>query len=232
MIAAALALLAAAALPEGTARWRMELAGEPAGVVELSIRCDGPACLAAWTSRQRLPEEAGGAVRARRVEVPVDAEGRAQGPARLDEEGRRREVALPRGATPAMLVEVALAARRRAGEPSPCLDAVEESTGEPFRACARAGTGGAFAVEGRDRELVTPGAGPFPARVALAAQGVAFVLDARAELPRAPRLYGVVVAGPDDPRDAASFCGVARDPEPPADGAAGLPRAEAPGRAC
>jgi hypothetical protein len=231
--AAALALLVAAALPEGTARWRMELGGEPVGVVELAVRCDGPACLAAWSSRQRLPAEAGGAVRARRVEVPVDPEGRAAGPARVDEDGRRREVALPRGAVPAMLLELALPARLRAGEPAACLDAADEATGEPFRACARTGPGGAVLLTARgEEETVLPGAGPFPARVALPSQRAVFALDPRAELPRAPRLYGMAVAGPDDPRLAATFCGAARDPEPSAGDAAGLPRPEAPGRSC
>jgi hypothetical protein len=54
------ACLAAASLPEGTARWRLELGGEVAGVVQLSIRCEGPDCAVTWDSLQRLPSEAGG----------------------------------------------------------------------------------------------------------------------------------------------------------------------------
>ena len=69
----------AAALPEGTARWRFELAGEHVGVVDLSIRCLGEACTATWTSERRPPAEAGGA--------PLHPRGRGGG-------GSRR--ALPR----------------------------------------------------------------------------------------------------------------------------------------
>jgi hypothetical protein len=228
-LAAALAL---SALPEGTARWRMELSGEPVGAVELSVRCDGPHCRVRWDSRQRLPADAGGGIRSRRLEVEVDREGRAAGPARVDEGGRSREVALPARAVPAMLVELLLV-----GVPAgahACLDAVDEATGRPFRACGRRGRDGSAEVEARgERVEVRPGPGPFPAEVRVPAQGVRFALDPSAGLPaRAPRLFGVRVPGPDDPREAGAFCGVARDPEPAPGAADGLPRPAAAGATC
>ena len=228
----ALALLVAAqpiALPEGTARWRMTLSGEPVGVVELTIRCDGPGCQATWSSTQRLPAEAGGGLRERRTSVPVDRAGRATGPARHHESGQVRDVPLPAGAVPAMLAEVLLA---RA--PAGCLDAGDEGTGAPVRACVRDGQAGARVVQvGGAVELVRAGAGPFPDELSIPAQRVRFALDPAAAVPaRAPRLYGAEVAGPADPRDAARFCGAAPDPVAPAGAAAGLPRPSAPGPSC
>jgi len=223
------ALAAPHALPEGTARWRMTLSGEPVGVVELTIRCEGPGCQATWASLQRLPAEAGGGLRERRTSVPVDRAGRATGPARRHEDGQVRDVALPKGAVPAMLVEVLLA-RAAAG----CLDAADEATGAPVRACVRDGGQGARRVEaGGGLVLVRPGPGPFPAELTIPAQRVRFTLDAAAEVPpRAPRLYGAEVPGPADPRDAARFCGVAADPVAAPGSAAGLPRPVAPGPSC
>lgn len=221
--------LATAGLPEGTARWRMSLSGEPVGVVELTIRCDGPGCQVTWSSAQRLPAEAGGGLRERRTTVPVDRRGRATGPARRHEDGRVRDVPLPAGSVPAMLAEVVLA---RA--PAGCLDAADEGSGAPVRACVRDGEAGARVVQvGGAVELVRPGRGPFPAELAIPAQRVRFTLDPAAAVPaRAPRLYGVEVPGPADPRDAARFCGLVPDPVAPAGAAAGLPRPAAPGPSC
>lgn len=220
---------ASGALPEGTARWRMTLAGVPVGLVELAVRCEGPACQVTWSSRQRLPAEAGGGLRERRVTVAVDRAGRAAGPTRRHEDGEVREVALPSGAVPAMLAEVLLA---RA--PAGCLDAADEGSGAPLRACVRDGDGGVRVVEtGGAAVLVRPGPGPYPAELSIPAQRVRFTLDAAAAVPaRAPRLYGAEVPGPADPRDAARFCGVAPDPAAPPEAAAGLPRPAAPGPTC
>lgn len=233
--AAALALLLAAAppLPAGTARYAMHLGGEQVGVVELTLRCEGPACRASWESRQRLPAEAGGGVRARRVEVEVDRAGRAVGPARVVEPDGAREAALPRGAVPVMLAEVALAAAAGEGAPATCLEAVDERTGAALRACATRRGDWLEVTVGRERERVRAARGAFPAEVELPAQGVRFRLDPGAGLPAAPpRLFGVRVAGPEDARDGAAFCGVRADAAPRPDAAAGLPAPAAAGPTC
>jgi hypothetical protein len=224
-------LVAAAPLPLGTARYAMLLGGEPVGVVELSLRCEGPACLAAWESRQRLPAEAGGGVRSRRVEVPVDRAGRATGPARVVEPEWTRERVLPAGAVPIMLAEVALTAT--AGAERACLDAADERTGKVVRACgARRGEWLEVTV-GRERERVKGAPGAYPSELEVVAQGVRFRLDAAAGLPAAPPLlFGVRIPAPEDPRDATSFCGVRLDPVPRPDAAAGLPEPKASGPSC
>jgi len=222
-------------LPEGTARYRMVIGGEPVGTVELRLRCDGPDCRATWESRQRLPAEAGGGERARRVEVPVDPAGRARGPAEISEDGRPRLVELPAGAVPAMLAELALLAARPGPAPL-CLDAADERSGRPVRACARRlpGPGGELeATVGRERERLRPGRSGFAELITLPGQRVAFRLDPHAEVPaRAPRLFGTAVDGPAEPGGVRRFCGVPIDPRPAAGGAAGLPRPTAPGPSC
>jgi hypothetical protein len=224
-----------ASLPEGLARYAMLLGGERVGLVELTIRCDGPTCEASWASRQRLPAEAGGGLRSRRVEVTVDRSGRAAaGVARLVDQGGARETALPKGAVPVMLAEVALAAAApgEGGAPA-CLNAADERTGGPLRACAVRRGEWLEVTLGRERERVRGAAGAFPAEVSVPAQGVRFVLDPSAELPPAPpRLFGVRVEGPEDVRDAAAFCGASRDPDPRPEAAAGLPAPSAPGPTC
>jgi transglutaminase superfamily protein len=222
----------AAPLPVGTARYAMQLGGEQVGLVELSLRCDGPACQATWESRQRLPAEAGGGVRARRVEVPVDRSGRATGPAKVVEPEGTRLTTLPAGAVPVMLVEVALAAAAT-GPDRRCLEAADERTGASLQACGTRRGEWLEVTVGRERERVRAAAGAFPGELEVPAQGVRFRLDARAGLPAAPpRLFGVRVTGPEDVREAASFCGARRDPEPRPDAAAGLPPPTAPGPTC
>lgn len=259
MSGAALALLLAltsGALPLGTARYAMTLGGEPVGLIELTLRCDGPACLATWESRQRMPEEAGGAIRARRVVVPVDRRGLARGPARVSEGGRTRDVALSKGKVPAMLVEVALgdaadglaAGTPRADEgagglfagapgaedaPQTCLEAVDELTGRPFTACARREGEWLEMLAGRQAARVRVRAGRFPSEIQVPSQGVRFRLDPNAGLPSvAPRLYGSALPGPADPRDAFTFCGRPLDAEVAPDAAAGLPAAVGAGPTC
>ncbi len=265
MSGALLALLVALApgtLPLGTARYAMTLGGEPVGLIELSLRCDGPACLASWESRQRMPEEAGGAIRARRVVVPVDRRGLARGPARVSEGGRTRDVVLPKGKVPAMLVEVALGdAGGAAGPPSAegprgdegagglfagapggadetagpqtCLEAVDELTGRPLTACARREGEWLEMLAGRQAARVRVRPGRFPSEIQVPSQGVRFRLDPNASLPSAaPRLYGSALPGPADPRDAFAFCGRSLDPEPAPDAAAGLPAAVGAGPTC
>jgi hypothetical protein len=219
-----------AGLPLGTARWRMELDGVPVGVVELSIRCEGPACEASWDSRQRLPEETGGAERARRVVVPVDRDGRATGPAVLFEDGARREAPVKVGALPALLAAVVLGTAAAPGREA-CAEVAEEATGATDRACARVEGDRVVLVSRAVRERLRMAPSGFPSEVLVEGQGARFVLDAAASLPStAPRLYGSAVPGPDDPRDAARFCGARPDPAAPE--AVGVPAPFGEGSNC
>jgi hypothetical protein len=232
LVAPLLAAALAAPLPLGTARYAMFLGGEQVGLVELTLRCDGPACRATWESRQRLPAEAGGGVRSRRVEVPVDRAGRATGPAELVEPGGTRRTSLPKGAVPVMLAEVALAAAV-AGPGRACLEAADERTGAALQACAERRGDWLEVTVGRERERVRAAGGAFPVELEVPAQGVRFRLDPAAGLPAAPpQLFGVRIAAPEDPRDAATFCGVPLDPAPRPDAATGLPAPSAAGPSC
>jgi Transglutaminase-like superfamily len=233
-------------LPEGKARWRFELSGEHVGVVELAIRCDGQACSATWSSERRAPAEAGGKRSSRRVEVEVDREGRWSG-GRLrvaDDEGGLKVGGLS-GAVPAVLAEVVFARNialpPRKGwrsslpplGPETCLEAFEEASGARGSACARR-DGDALSVNVLGvAERVVPGPGGFPEAIEIPSQGARFVRDDEATLPRqAPRLHGMAVAGPEDAARAASFCGVRRDPDPPAKGLGFLPPPRAEGASC
>ncbi len=212
----ALLALALSTLPRGQAAWRMELSGQPVGLVTLAQRCAGEVCTVRWVSRQRLPAEAGGAVQELRVELEVDAEGRALGPVRVTEGGTTREVRLPAGAVPALLLEQVMAARL--GEsPAACLDVADELTGAAVRACGRREAGRLRLDLGTELEWVRPGPDGFADEVVLPAQRIRFVRDAKAAVPAdPPRLFGVEVAGPARPERGARFCGVGRDPPAPA----------------
>jgi hypothetical protein len=245
MTSTLLALALAAALPEGTARWRFELAGEHVGIVDLSIRCLGEACTATWTSERRPPAEAGARRSTRKVEVEVDRAGRFRGGRlRVAEDGAGvKAVGVP-GAVPASLAEVVLAATvslppkkgwQASLPPGPevCLEAFDEATGERGRACARPdGDALAASVLGA-AETIAPAPDGFPAAVAVPAQGARFVRDAEATAPREPpRLHGTGVAGPADPALAATFCGVPRDAEVAAADLGFLPAPQADGPSC
>ena len=226
------------ALPQGLATWRMELAGQPVGLVTLELRRAGDGSTVRWRSRQRLPVEAGGGLLERSAALEVDAQGRALGPVRLVEGGVAREQQLPAGAIPALLLEPLLS-QRLLHAPEACLDAVEEQSGAPLRACARR-EGGRLRIDlGAELEWVVPGDDGFAEEVLLPAQRIRFVRDAGARVPeRPPRLFGVEVDGPARPEAAARFCGVARAAPPPplrADqglGAGQLPAPRADGASC
>jgi hypothetical protein len=228
------ALLLAAALgvlPEGAVRYRAELAGEPVGVADLRIRCAGAGCRVSYESRLRLPAESGGAVERRRVEVEVDRSGFWRGgPLRAGRAGALAAAPGAQGAVPASVLELVLAAE--AGEGERCVPFFDEEDGAPARACVRsAGPGRAEADVNGVGETIVAGAGGFPGLVEVAGR-FRFVRDARAVVPeRAPRLAGTRVPGPADPARARAFCGVARDPEPEAPGAA-LPAPRAAGESC
>jgi hypothetical protein len=225
--AALLLALSLGALPQGRAAWRMELAGQPVGLVTLELRCAGPRCAVSWRSLQRLPAEAGGGLQERSAELEVDAEGRVLGPVRLVEGGVARQLTLPAGAVPALLLESLLAARLGAS-PEACLDAFEEQSGAPLRGCARREGGRLRITLGAEQELLVPGTDGFAEEVLLPAQRVRFVRDAGAGLPESPpRLFGVEVDGPPRPEAGARFCGVARAPVPlPLRAALPAPRAD------
>ena len=224
----ALLALALAALPQGRADYRMELGGEPIGHVTLELRCQAAACAVTWTSRQRLPAEAGGGLRERRVALDVDAEGRAIGPAHVTERGATRQVALPAGAVPELLVEPVLAARLAVGAAA-CVEVADELTGVARRACGRRDGDRLLVDLGGEPEQVRPGADGFADEVELPGQRSRFVRDPRAAVPgRPPRLYGVEVAGPDSPERGARFCGVERDAAPAPPSVSAPPRLPAP----
>jgi hypothetical protein len=229
--AALLMALSLAALPQGVATWRLELAGQPVGLVTLELRRAGDGSAVRWRSRQRLPVEAGGGLLTRSAALEVDAEGRARGPVRLVEGGVARQLTLPAGAIPALLLEPLLTERLRHA-PEACLDAVEEQSGAPLRGCARREAGRLRIAMGAELEWVVPGDDGFAKEVLLPAQRIRFVRDAGARLPeRPPRLFGVEVDGPARPDAGARFGGVARAP-PPATPRAALPAPRADGASC
>jgi len=203
-LALAAALAAGPALPEGAARYRMELAGEHVGAAELTIRCDGGRCAATWSIDLVLPEEAGGERTGRRVEVDVDVR------------GRQRD-----GLVPAMIAPLVLLSGG-----ARCVAAVDEETGERGQAC-RTGRG-AVNVMGVAME-VARGRDGFPAEVAVPSQRMRFVRAPGAAAPAdAPRLFGTRVAGPAGAR---RFCGAPRD-GPASAAPAGLPAPRGEGASC
>jgi len=224
-VTALLAALALAALPQGSVRYRVTLAGEPVGVAALEIRCAAGACRAVYQVELRGPAEAGGALSSRRVEVEVDRAGRYRGGRlRAVADGAERARSGPAGRVPSALAEVVLAAAARAGEA--CADGFEEEGGRAIRACARPDGPVLRAEVDGTRETIWPGRDGFPAEV-LVEDRLRFVRDPAARVPeRAPRLSGSRVEGPVDARAARSFCGVPRDPP-----AGALPRGLPPPRA-
>jgi len=231
MIAGLVAAFAVAALPEGSARYRMEIAGEVVGTAELAVRCGAGVCAATWESRLRAPAEAGGRVVVRRVEVEVDRGGRFQGGrVEVREDGVLAPARGVPGAVPATLAEVVLLA---AGEGESCLETFEEATGEPGRACGRWERGELAAELPGVRARIAPGPGGFPAEVRLPGQGARFAADPRAGVPeRPPRLHGTRVPGPEGREGRLRFCGVVADPEPPPGVPGALPPPEAEGADC
>ena len=230
MAAAALLAVALLALPEGTARYRVEVGGVAVGVAQLAVRCEGPRCRSVWETRLRLPEEAGGAISERRFETELDRGGRVVGPVVRMRDGAVAREEAPEGRVPAALAEVLLVAAARGGEAA-CLEVFEEETLAPGRACGAFEGGVLAATVLGVRERVTAGAGGFPAAVELPEQDVRFLRDARAEVPARPPRLPVRVAGPADPVRAVRFCDVPVDPPPPVP-ASPLPSLDVPGESC
>jgi hypothetical protein len=231
-LAAAVALLAAAALPAGRARYRVELGGAHAGVATLTVSCARDGCEARWSSALRAPEAAGGALSRRDVVVETDREGRLAGAVSLERDGEARPAFARPGEVPATVLELVLAAAAR---DTPigrvCVPAFDEETGASARACARRDGAALEAELVGARARITPGADGFPERVELPEQGARFVRDPAATVPRAAPRLEVRVPGP-PPADARAFCGAPRD-RPARDGPPpGSPAATAPGASC
>ncbi len=228
LVAAALLAAEGPALPEGTVRYRVELAGAAVGAAELSHACSAPGrCRVRWEARLRLPAEAGGGLRLRKIEAAVDGAGRLTGPAVVEVQGVRRRVRGPEGAIPLALAELALAAR---GEG--CALVLDEEAGRAHQACARREGGRLRIALPGGIEEVQVGADGFPDEVALPAQASRFVRDPAAAPPSAPPPLEVRVAGPPAGRPARRFCG--RPPDPAVDAGA-LPELPPPtpdGRSC
>jgi hypothetical protein len=229
VIAPVLALVLAAALPEGAVHYRVELSGVTIGRAELAVACPGAGCTVRWASRLRLPAEAGGAVQRRVVTVAVGRDGVYRGGALVvDDDRSARTPAGALGLVPATAAELLLAA----GAPG-CLAAFDEATGARGEACGAPAAGGVLRLDVLGDVLLVRGApGALPREVAIPAQRVRFVADRDARLPSAPpAIAGTEVAGPASPVAARRFCGVDRDPAPPAPPAA-APRAAADGASC
>lgn len=233
MIAALLATLAASALPQGEARYRFELGGEPIGTAELRIRCRDAQCSVRWSVSTRAPEAAGGAIHVRRVEVDVDSEGRwLEGALGVTEDGVPDGAHGTWGNVPVTLAEVVLARART--DATPCIELFDERTGKAGKACARRGAGASWELDvNGEPERVRLGANGLPAEVIVPGQRARFVADPRAEVPPLPpRLFGVTVPGLPVPGRAGTFCGAPLDPEPGEPRLGRLPPPRAEGASC
>jgi hypothetical protein len=222
------AALLAAALPEGSASYRLELAGVAVGAATLAIRCSAAGCEAAWTTRLRLPEEAGGELAEGRVELEVDREGRSRGgEVRVRRDGSERAVTGVAGAVPAMIAPVVLLSPGRAGG---CLDVFEEETGVAGTACGERSAAGVTAtIQGEEMRIAGSPDG-FPAAIDIAGQRARWMRAGEAEPPaRAPPIAGVTV---DARPGASSFCGLAPDLAMTAPPEGALPHPAGAGSSC
>jgi len=208
-------------------RYRVELAGEHVGWALLALSCERTRCDALWESALRAPEEAGGGVLTRRIEIEAEPSGlgrRVQ--VRAVADGRERRVEGGTGAIPASLAELLLAGAAE-GERR-CILVRDEESGRQGEACAR--RSGAW-LEGDvlgEAIRFRCAAGEAPSEVLVPAQAARFVADPGAALPtRAPVLFGTVVPPPRTAR----LCGVPRDQAPPP-APAEVPRAFPAGASC
>ncbi len=119
-------------IPEGMARYRVEIAGMPVGVAELSVSCHGSSgCRLSWESRLKLPAASGGVVRSRHIAARVRRGGELEGRVELAVDGARRTVRGRPETVPLALAELALVARGGG-----CLEVLDEETGRIGTACA------------------------------------------------------------------------------------------------
>ncbi|BDG03713.1 transglutaminase domain-containing protein [Anaeromyxobacter oryzae] len=227
---AVLAAALLAALPAGSARYRVEIGGVHVGVAELEVRCEGARCRARFASRLAHGEAAGGRIAARTTHVEVDGAGRVAGPVAVEVDGAPVPARVVPGAVPAALAEVVLLDRLRAGG-DPCAEVFDEESGAAAPACARRDGEVAVVEVLGVVERIVPGADGWPAEIAIPAQRARYVRDEHAALPASPLRLEVRVPGPADPRLARRFCGLEVDPPAPRAPAA-APEPRAPGASC
>lgn len=223
----ALALASAEpAIPEGRARYRVEIAGAPVGFAELTVSCPGPDCAFLWRSELRLPAASGGVLRRRHIRGRVDRAGRL-GEVEVTVDGTRRSRTGPPETVPQALAELVLAARQGG-----CADVLDEETGRRGRACATV-EGGMMRmhVQGTVEEVAL-GQDGFPEAVGIEAQGTRFVRDPRAAVPAAAPPLEVRVPGPEEGAAPARFCGLPPDPPAPIVDPSDLPEPRPDGTSC
>jgi len=223
------AALAAAALPEGGASYRLELAGRPVGAAALRVRCVAARCSARWITRMRLPEEAGGDLSNGEVAVEVDGEGRSLGaPTRILHDGVARTEVAAEGSVPALIAPLVLS-EVAPGEVARCVDAFDEETAERGLACVERGSKARRLEVMGVAMTVTPGADRFPDAIDIPVQRARWVRDASAAPPsKPPRLFGVRLPGP---AGRPLLCGARPDPAPTTR-LTGVPPPTATGESC
>jgi hypothetical protein len=224
---AALALASAQpSIPEGRARYRVEIAGTPVGFAELAVSCGRPGCTVSWRSELRLPAASGGVLRRRTIRAHVDRAGRL-GEVDAEVDGARRARTGPPQTIPLSLAELVLLARGGG-----CVDVLDEETGRSGPACAAVDSGGMRIDVLGAVEDVTTGLDGFPEAVDIPGQGTRFVRDPRAEVPAAAPPLEVRVLGPEHGEAPGRFCGRPLDPPPASVDASLLPRPRPDGTSC
>jgi hypothetical protein len=228
-----LAVLGAAQpLPEGFARYRVEIAGARVGVAALSAACHPgaePRCELTWESRLRLPAASGSALRTRRIHARLDGAGRVQGSVGVEVDGIPGRMSLAQGALPLSAAELVLVARGGG-----CIDVEDEETARTGQACGeRAGAGPAMKVTALGTvEEVLPGTDGFPEVLEIPAQRTRFVRDPDARLPDTPPPLEARVGGPPEGQPARRFCGRELDPPSPKAVLSAFPKPQPDGKAC
>lgn len=226
----AVVLAAASPLPEGFARYRVEIAGARVGVAALSASCKPgaePRCALTWESRLRLPTASGGALRTRRIHARLDRQGRVRGAIGVERDGIPGRLERAPSVLPLSAAELALTARG-----SGCVAVVDEETGQTGEACAEAAGAKLRVVAMGVVEEVQPGADGFPDVLEIPAQRTRFVRDPEAKVPDAPPPLEARVTGPPAGKAPRAFCGKEPDPPPPRVVPAAFPRPEPNGKAC
>lgn len=209
----ALLALALATLPEGAARYRVELGEEPIGVAAFGISCSsGSECVAVYQSRLRLPAEAGAGVRSEKVEVQVDRDGRYQGgELYVIRDGVSVRARGRQGAVPSALAELVLV--DLVGEKERCFDVFQEAPHAVVKACGKLQKEAVVGTVAGLSTRIVPGRDGYPLEVLVEGR-FRYVRDPSPRMPEgAPSLFGVTVPGPGPEawEFAKTFCGQPRD---------------------